>query len=433
MRNKSIRKIILVILAIIFGLSPIIYNSFNDNDSFRNLEYGNRYNVKRNGYGVLSSIIIDDDDPSINWMTTAATYDWCSGSGTWNDPYIIENVVIDGQDSSNCLEIRDSILYFIIRNCTFYNAGPFGKAGILLYNVKNGILINLNCSDNNYGILLDESENNTVSGNIAYDNWDGIKLRDSKNNTVSENIANDNGDGIVLSGCENNIVSGNTANNNFISGINLFWDSSSNKVLENIVNHNSIGILLNAPFTWVNGELTRLYKCDNNIISGNIIKNNGDGMILSNSNDNLVLGNNINNNTIGISLDSANNNILYLNNFINNDLNTESSNSTNKWNSLEKILYTHNSNNYTNYLGNYWDTYTGNDADTDGIGDTPFTIVGDMDNYPLMEPIDNYKIFKSSVETAEPAIPGFNLFFLTGIIGLVSIIFIKKLKKLNNN
>ena len=146
MKNKSIRKIILVILAIIFGLSPIIYNNFNDNDGFRNLEYGNRYNVKRNGYGVLSSIIIDDDDPSMNWMTTAATYDWCSGSGTWNDPYIIENVVIDGQDSSNCLEIRDSIPYFIIRNCTFYNAGPLGKAGILLYNVKNGTLLNLNCS-----------------------------------------------------------------------------------------------------------------------------------------------------------------------------------------------------------------------------------------------------------------------------------------------
>ena len=45
---------------------------------------------------------------------------------------------------------------------------------------------------------------------------------------------------------------------------------------------------------------------------------------------------------------------------------------------------------YTNYLGNYWDDYTGTDADGDGIGDTPYSIDFDKDNYPLMESWENY-------------------------------------------
>jgi hypothetical protein len=38
--------------------------------------------------------------------------------------------------------------------------------------------------------------------------------------------------------------------------------------------------------------------------------------------------------------------------------------------------------------GNYWDTYTGVDANSDGIGDTPNQVFEYMlDSYPLMEPL----------------------------------------------
>ena len=38
--------------------------------------------------------------------------------------------------------------------------------------------------------------------------------------------------------------------------------------------------------------------------------------------------------------------------------------------------------------GNYWNDYTGTDADGDGIGDTPYVFTGGQDNYPLMTPFN---------------------------------------------
>jgi nitrous oxidase accessory protein NosD len=62
----------------------------------------------------------------------------------------------------------------------------------------------------------------------------------------------------------------------------------------------------------------------------------------------------------------------------------------NFWNTSDKITYYNGT--YTNYLGNYWSYYTGSDKYKDGIGDTPYSIGRDKDNYPLMERFENYII-----------------------------------------
>jgi hypothetical protein len=64
-------------------------------------------------------------------------------------------------------------------------------------------------------------------------------------------------------------------------------------------------------------------------------------------------------------LDRSSNNKIYLNNFLNNGNNVYSSDSTNIWNSTLPLQYLYNGNQYTNYLGNYWDDYTGEDANND--------------------------------------------------------------------
>ncbi|MCK4365555.1 MAG: right-handed parallel beta-helix repeat-containing protein [Thermoplasmatales archaeon] len=69
-------------------------------------------------------------------------------------------------------------------------------------------------------------------------------------------------------------------------------------------------------------------------------------------------------------------NMIYLNNIFNNPQNAYDDNTNIQW-----------YNSITN-AGNYWDDYTGVDNDGDGIGDTPYPILGgsNQDNYPLMNP-----------------------------------------------
>ena len=54
------------------------------------------------------------------------------------------------------------------------------------------------------------------------------------------------------------------------------------------------------------------------------------------------------------------------------------------------MIYIYNETSHTNHLGNYWDDYEGSDADKNGIGDTPYGIKSDNDEYPLMKRFEHY-------------------------------------------
>ena len=92
------------------------------------------------------------------------------------------------------------------------------------------------------------------------------------------------------------------------------------------------------------------------------------------SSDNIISNNTCSYNYYnGIYLyDSSDNNILYLNIFIANNENAADDGVDNQWDNGS--------------IGNYWDDYGGEDANNDGIGDTPYSIggfAGDQDNYPI--------------------------------------------------
>jgi len=134
------------------------------------------------------------------------------------------------------------------------------------------------------------------------------------------------------------------------------------------------------------------FSVKNYIINNKIISNKWHGICFwNNCSNNYVINNTISNNDCdSIHFEYSSRNIIYTNDFINNGNNVASYGSTNIWNSTSKITYTYNGKTYTNYLGNYWSDYTGSDADGDGIGDTPYSIDGDRDYYPLMERFENY-------------------------------------------
>ncbi len=194
-------------------------------------------------------------------------------------------------------------------------------------------IFNNRVSNNNYGIYM-EGSNNNIENNDASNNSRGIYLKRSSNNNIESNNANSN-----------------------------TWD----------------GIYLD-------------HSLNNTIESNNISNNYYDGIFLSNSSINIVRNNSLSNNHYGMYLEESSDNNIYLNNFIDNPVSVYSHRSINKWNSAETIYYIYNGKIYTNCTGNYWDDYTGPDDDNDGIGNTSYSIDVDKDNYPLMEPFENYII-----------------------------------------
>lgn len=284
------------------------------------------------------------------------------GSGTVNDPYIIEGWEIDAS-TAHGIKIVNTTAHFIIRNCLVQNGGN-AYHGIYLHNVQNGQIKNTTTSNNNYGIYLLSSNNNILTNNIVSNNsYYGIHLGDSSNNTLNNNTVSYNFfHGIDLEGqgiyntITNNIVSNN--------GEGIYDWTSYNTIINNIVSNNDIGIHL----------------CDSgsNTITNNTVENNGTGIFLDGPN-NVLTGNTvINNSSYGIKVWIYSSNLIYNNYFSN--LHNAWDIDGNTWN-IDPIPG-------PNIVGgswlggNYWSDYAGVDLDGDGLGDTglPYNSSGEITN-----------------------------------------------------
>ena len=144
-------------------------------------------------------------------------------------------------------------------------------------------------------------------------------------------------DGIQIDHCTQITINNNEINDNSGAGISISADSENNDIYDNTIENNVKGIYI--------------YHADNNNIYSNTITGS----------------------TIGIHIypgSVSSNNYFYLNDLKNNVKNAEDPH-TNYWSK--------------NSQGNYWDDYTGEDSDNNGIGDTPYDIPegSNQDLYPL--------------------------------------------------
>jgi len=252
----NIRKknaLIFFLLLINLFLSLIFIKTEIISDELQNTEDKNEIFVRLNHLKnpkfwnlTGSPIYIDDCRSNCNWEKMSSKYDWCYGSGTLEDPYIIENVIINGKNSGSCITIRNSNVYFIIKNCILYNSGwsffDWGSA-IKLINTNNGKILNNNCSYNNgYGILQFLCRNNNFSQNIVnYNSYHGVYSWKSDDNYILENEINHNEiNGISFWFCKKNNITGNEINYNK-NGINLKM-SNNNFIAFNYLVNNNISI-----------------------------------------------------------------------------------------------------------------------------------------------------------------------------------------------
>ncbi|MHA1766223.1 MAG: right-handed parallel beta-helix repeat-containing protein, partial [Promethearchaeota archaeon] len=240
--SKNLRNLMILFLLLLSIIIPV------------QILDGNNKIVRQNN-GVLSVKSVDNNpDPSvvhapilIDGNSQLATFCSGHGSGTYADPYIIENYEIDA-NSANGIYIGNTNAYLIIRNCTVENGRSNYYGGIYLNNSLNVRIENNSLYNNGEGISLWDSSNNTLSGNTANNNGEGISLWDSSNNTLSGNTVNNNYIGIGLYSSSNNTFSGNTMINDGIivnDGFNNSIDTS-NKVNSKSVRYyeNQVGITL---------------------------------------------------------------------------------------------------------------------------------------------------------------------------------------------
>ncbi len=290
----------------------------------------NEKKIKSAEYWELDGIQINDFGAGDYTWEGAAAEDWCSGAGTWGDPYKIENVTFDGKGTSAPLRILNSKTYYIIRNCTLYNsayASNYPIGGIALYNVSNGKIIENECMFNEqHGIsIIDGSNNNTIErNNASYNDRDGIYIRKSINCTVKNNNLTHNDIGVFATVGNDTVIENNVINSNEHYGIG-FTSSVKVNALKNNLSNNNIGIYLynSNNSTIMDNKLSHnkylgiiMSFSDNNIIKKNNLYNNTDfGMELIGCDYNLIEENTITDNECAIDLDGSNYNTV-INNII---------------------------------------------------------------------------------------------------------------------
>ena len=305
---------------------------------------------------VIDPFIIDELGTGNFTWDELSQFAWCSGDGSYGNPYSISSLVIDAQSSGSCIWVKNSYNnYFTIDGCLIMNAEASGSAA---------------------GIKFDWVNNGTLHHNSILENYVGMYLSHCVNTTIYNNELEDNtGQGIV------------------------FYQSTQNQIFDNIqFGSNYYGLFLNAG-------------SDNNTVIGNTFEDNtgaathGDGIRILNSDDNHIIDNDLLYNDRGIKIDSnSHNNTITLNSIVNNTnygvlVITGAQDNTFYLNTFENFGYDGYDNGTDSLwdngtIGNSWSDYAGVDANDNGIGDTPYLIdgmAGSVDNYPIFDdgPEDN--------------------------------------------
>jgi parallel beta-helix repeat protein len=245
----------------------------------------------------------------------------------------------------NCTDIH-------VRDVTLTNNGQ----GLLLAFTTNSTIENVTIADNNVGIHILSSDANSVTASAIANNRFGMSLYRSSHNNITRNALINNGfDSGFYYGC---VVIGR-----LVMGLGLLMTTTP-------------------------------VPSEDNIISSNMISNNGGGIVLSNPGTarTIIQDNTISGNGEGIYVEfGASNNKIFHNNFTDNRkhvyIDGDYGVGVNVWDD-----------GYPSG-GNYWsdlnvtDLFSGpfqNESGSDGIGDTPYAIdENNIDRYPLVPYVSN--------------------------------------------
>lgn len=386
--------------AVILGMFLLLFNSFPISIGFEFVQTSENNSIVRDRN--VAALI--EQDPIV--VDLEYVMENCPQSGTKEDPFIIENLLIQTNLSCITVENMDSTMvygngttittfrYLVIRNCEFIGIPkiwPFGDAqrygyGIWLSEeVHNITITNNRFEDLMIGVYcFDKSNRNVIKSNY-FNCSQGIKIgTGSPYNIISDNMFVGGSDpyiegAVSISNSMNTMIINNTCQDlgsgfdlihmamNTVIFNNTVTNSSSNGI--SVVQSNNVVIANNTCESnyysgiWIDNEST------NCTVANNTLAFNGEGFeLLDSSSTGFVLASGTGGGGIYISQSSSGNNILY------NDL------IYNYRNALDDVPG-------NNYSYNFWTDYSGIDQDGDSIGDTPYYIEGAggaIDEFPRM-------------------------------------------------
>ncbi|MCW4033979.1 MAG: right-handed parallel beta-helix repeat-containing protein [Candidatus Bathyarchaeota archaeon] len=320
------------------------------------------------------------------------------------------------------------------------------SVGLRIYHSTNNLLRNNTMLDNKSPFIIecttsndpckylhfkhDVDLSNTIDGKPIYywlDHHNSVVPSDAgyvvvvnSNNITVQNFVFNNGQQVLFACTNSSLISNNHVANS--RGI-VLWESFYNIVDHNSLLSNSVGISIrgseNALFdNYIANCSTGISLSSSlyNRVFNNLITNASIALNFDYSQQNRFYKNHISNNEYGVLVWDSSKNVFYQNNFINNDVDVYDPEEY----VIGKIHRTSSNTYYSNSTGNYWDTYTGEDNDNNGIGDTLKTAEGkDKDLFPLMEPVDIVVI---------PEFPSWMILFILTAVATIAIIYRKSLK-----
>lgn len=254
-----------------------------------------------------------------------------------------------------------------------------GKSAIYINQVSNTLVTNCNfgpqfgSETTCYGITLYRAYNNSVENNDFLNCGTGIAVKGASYNFIHQNNFDDSSnyhihldDSPYQTGANHNYITGNT-----------FTADGTAINLESYCDYNNIS---GNTFTSMYDSVMWIYNSDSSIIAGNVVDDTRRSLYIATTNY------------------PSNNNLIFLNNFANDSSMNENvsvvGGTNNSFISPVKLSYLYNGEYTKGYLGNYYDDYEGNDADTNGIGDDAHVTGGDQnDTYPMFTATTNYEIF----------------------------------------
>ena len=343
-----------------------------------------------------------------------------------------DNIVLDGDG------------YSIQGNASRIKGYDDGNNGIIIENQNHVTIKNINFEQGQTGIRISNSSDITLLDNTFSNGiYTGITLQDSSEilieNSQFINLHTDiEVPAVMLNGSRitfrNNTITGSSYGIKVIGSSNIISDNLIECMLPvqmDMVNSSVISMnTISGPANWSGREpfignegISFFRRCSDNVIFGNNITgfvNQAIRTVFGCSN-NTFYGNYIANSEVAVCLqDEAINNTFYGNTFAFDSC---------KFRIGDDVEGTSWDN---GTIGNYWGDYEGTDNNEDGIGDSPYTIVGvkwdtnvggdvsfiaGYDNYPLMEP------------TIIPEFPSWTILPLLVVVTLVGVIIRNKIRK----